>query len=81
VITRTSTYDECVKEINESCKEVMLDLADSGTGELSEDEVWVDLAEGILWDADEAVAREVFRCQIGWVPQGIAEHWKRMRKS
>jgi hypothetical protein len=80
-ITATSTYDECVRAIDESAKEIMLDLADSADGEVSEDEVWTDLATSLLLDADEAVAREVCRCQIGWVPQQLAEHWKRARKS
>lgn len=80
MITRKSTYDECVMEIDESAKEVMLDMA-YGDEELPEDEIWTDLAASLLVDADPEVAREVCRCQIGWVPQQLAEHWKRARKS
>lgn len=76
MITRTSTYDECVKEIDESCKEVMADSAYDGM-ELSEDEVWTDLAASLLTDASEAVAREVCRCQVGYVPQQLERLWKK----
>lgn len=72
MITKQSTYDECVAEINAGVQDV---LADYGPDfDLSEDEVWTDLAASVLIDADPAVAREVCRCQLGYVPQSLERY-------
>lgn len=73
-ITSYSTYDTCVAQINEAVQEVLLDQADAG---LAEDEVWTDMAAALLMDANERVAREVCRTQLGFVPQDLERHWLR----
>lgn len=78
MITRKSTYDEIVKEINDSAAEVLQDAAYDGM-ELSEDEVWADLATSYLLDADRTIAEEVCRCQLGYVPGQLQDRWERER--
>lgn len=72
-ITRRSTYEACVKEISDSAEEV---LGDIGVNEdVPADEVWADLAASLLIDAKPDVAREVCRCQLGYVPQSLESLW------
>lgn len=78
MITSRSTYEQIVKEIDESAAEVAADAAYDGI-ELSPDEVWTDLAASLLIDANEAVARDVCRCQIGFVPQDLERIWEQRR--
>lgn len=66
MVDKSSTYDECVAEINAAEQDVAADYGCS-TDELPPD-VWSDLADSILRDADREVAREVFRCNVGWAP-------------
>lgn len=69
-ITRKSTYDECVTEINLCVQDWVQDQPELAA-EAAEDELWLDMARSVLMDADPRVAREVFRCELGWVPQGF----------
>lgn len=74
LITTRTGIDACIQLIDEGVKEV---LADQPDAELSEDEVWTDLAASLLVDANEKIAREVCRTQIGWVPQSLEDLWVR----
>jgi hypothetical protein len=73
VITNRSTYDQCVQEIDLAVKEVILDQ--DLEGDVSEDEVWCDMAASILLDASESTAREVCRVQLGFVPMALEAVW------
>lgn len=73
-ITSYSTYETCIAQINAAVQEFLLDQAEA---DLSEDEVWTDMAAALLIDASERVAREVCRVQLGFVPQDLEEHWRR----
>lgn len=75
MITTKSTYDEIVKEINDAAAEVTQDAAYDGM-ELSEDEVWTDLATAYLIDAKREVAEEVCRIQLGFVPGQLLNIWR-----
>jgi hypothetical protein len=74
MITKDSTYEECVKEIDLGVQDCMADFGDEM--EISEDEIWVDIARSVLVDASEDVAREVCRCQIGWMPEDLKRHFQ-----
>lgn len=71
-ITRRSTYDQCVKEIDAAVQEFMLDQAEA---DLPEDEVWTDLAASLLIEASPVTGREVCRVQLGFVPQDLERLW------
>jgi acetone carboxylase gamma subunit len=73
-ITNRSDYDACVTAIDTAVKEFMYDQ--EGQIDVSEDEVWVDMAAALLADASENVAREVCRCQLGFVPQDLERMWR-----
>lgn len=75
-ISPRSTYDDCVRAIDAARDEVLADLAYEGQ-ELSEDEVWCDLAASYLVDASRPVAEEVCRVQLGFVPGQLLQHWER----
>lgn len=77
-ITYASTYDELIEHLEVGVREVMADFGDEA--ELSEDEVYVDLAASILIDAKPAVAREVLRCTVGFVPQSLEAAWRAQKK-
>lgn len=74
---RITNYDNAVAEIEIAVKECMADFGDDMA--ISEDEMWVDMAASILVDADEAVAREVCRCTIGYIPQSLESLWAARR--
>lgn len=73
-ITSRSTYEQCVAHINAAVKDFLYDQ--EGQIEVSEDEVWTDLAAALLVDASENVAREICRIQLGWVPQSLERLWQ-----
>jgi DNA polymerase elongation subunit (family B) len=73
-ITNRSTYDQCVRAINEAVKEFLLDQPEIAET-VSEDEVWVDMASSLLTEAAPKVAEEVCRVQIGFVPQPLRHLW------
>lgn len=74
LITSRSTYDHCVMAIDIAVKDFMYDQ--EGQIDVSEDDVWCDMASALLTDASEAVAREVCRCQLGFVPQDLERLWR-----
>lgn len=68
-------YWDWVAEIEAGVADVLADLGPDA--DVSEDEVFCDLAAAMLVDADRAVAREVCRVQLGFVPAGLLSHWQR----
>lgn len=75
-LNNRSTYDQCVAAIDAAVVEVLADSAYEGM-ELSEGDVWCDLATAYLSDASRPVAEEVCRVQVGFVPGQLLEHWAR----
>lgn len=80
MITSRSSVEQCREALRASVTEVMSDLAYEGM-ELSEDEVYCDLAASLLMDASRSVAEEVCRIEIGFVPHGLLDFWKRQDRS
>jgi len=76
-ITGRSTYDQCVAHINAAVQDFMYDQEPT---DISEGEIWVDMASALLVDASESVAREVCRCQIGFVPQDLERLWQQRKE-
>lgn len=75
MITNRSTYETVVREIERAVLDVALDQA------LEPDEVYADVAESMLYDASESVAREVCRVQIGAVPPALSAHWRERQRA
>lgn len=73
-ITGRSTVDQCIAHIDAAVKDFMYDQ--EGQIDVSEDEVWTDMASALLVDASETVAREVCRTQLGWTPQALELLWQ-----
>lgn len=73
-ITTRSDYDTCVRVINESVKEFLLDQPQIAE-DTAEDEIWADMAAALLTEAAPKVAEEVCRCQLGYVPQELRRLW------
>ncbi len=74
-ITLRTSYEKCVEIIDAAVKEALEEAAYDGM-EVSEGDIWCDMATSYLLDAREDVAREVLRCQIGFVPQQLRQVWK-----
>ncbi len=74
-ITLRTSYEKCVEIIDAAVKEALEEAAYDGM-EVSEGDIWTDMATSYLLDASEDVAREVLRCQIGFVPQQLQRVWK-----
>lgn len=72
-----TTYEAALEAINAGVRDCLADFGEEM--EISEDEIFVDMAASVLIDAEPAVAREVCRVQIGYVPQSLETLWKQRR--